>query len=166
MRSPLSGGLIRRYRRSDHDAVVALHNVALTQVGAHLGSGPWDEDLEAIQDAYLASGGEFLVALVADDLVAMGALRRSTPDRAEIKRLRVAPHMQRRGLGREILSRLERRAVQLGYTRLHLDTTTKQAAARSLFARHGYHETGRRRAGPFEVILMEKALSESTADTE
>ena len=73
---------IRRYREADHDAVWALHNLALHQVGAHAGNGPWDDDLHHVPAEYLDSGGEFLVGVVDARIVAMGALKRLGPDRA------------------------------------------------------------------------------------
>lgn len=70
----------------------------------------------------------------------MGAVRRTSADKAEIKRLRVHPDMQRRGFGQQILSELEIRAAGLGYRVLHLDTTTNQVAAQALFAKNGYDD--------------------------
>jgi ribosomal protein S18 acetylase RimI-like enzyme len=153
--------LIRRYLDADHDAVWALHNHALEHVGAHGGRGPWDDDLDAIGQVYLERRGEFIVGLLDEHLVAMGALRRTSPDRAEIKRMRVAPHLQGRGFGRRILEHLETRANQLGYTHLHLDTTSQQLAAQALYRRHGYRETGRDR---FELIFFEKRLIPGRAE--
>ncbi len=69
------------------------------------------------------------------------------------------PHAQRSGFGRLILSHLELRARQLGYTHLHLDTTAGQLAAQALYRRHGYRETGRERRGPFQLIFFEKSLT-------
>lgn len=150
---------IRRFRDSDQDAVWALHRHALHHAGAHAESGPWDDDLRAIQRVYLEQGGEFVVGLLADELVAMGALRRTDPRRAEIKRMRVAPKAQRRGFGRRILEHLEARAVELGYTRLHLDTTAQQLAARALYHSHGYRETAREQGARFELVFFEKTLN-------
>ena len=134
-----------------------LHHVALEQVGGHL-SGPWDDDLTMIPATYLESGGEFLVGLEDRQIVAMGALRKTNDDRAEIKRMRVHPSAQRRGLGRRVLRGLERRAIELGYRTLVLDTTVQQQAAQALYRSEGYEETGRGRAGPFELILLEKRI--------
>ncbi len=96
---------------------------------------------------------------VGDHVVAMGAFRRSGPERAKIKRMRVHPLHQRRGYGRLILARLEARAIELGYSRLHLDTTVGQQAARRLYQRHGFEEVGRGRLGAFELVLLEKNIS-------
>jgi hypothetical protein len=48
---------IRRYEPGDKRTVRPLHDGALNEVGAHLGSGPWDDDLDEIENVYLDSGG-------------------------------------------------------------------------------------------------------------
>src|SRR4051794_8102088 len=87
---------IRRYLPADHAAVVELHVLALQQVGAYAGRGPWDAGLDDIARVYLNNGGEFLVGEVPGRLVAMGALRRTAADKAEVKRMRVHPDSQGR----------------------------------------------------------------------
>lgn len=151
---------IRQYRETDHDAVWALHNQALAPTGAHPGAD-WDEDLHRIEPIYLSNRGEFLVGAWGDRIVAMGALKRASPVRAEIKRMRVHPDFQRRGFGRAILLRLESRALELGYTSVFLETTTLQKAAQGLYLKHGYQEIGRKKVGPFDVIVYEKGLRHS-----
>ena len=147
---------VRRYEESDHDDVWTLHNLALNEVGAHAGNGPWDNDLHHVEDVYLQNGGEFLVAVHEGQVVGMGALKSSTDDRAEITRMRVHPDCQRRGIGQAILDSLESRAVELGYLTLHLDTTTVQTKAQKFYIANGYQETGRHMVGQFEVIFFEK----------
>jgi GNAT superfamily N-acetyltransferase len=147
---------IRRYERGDKRAVRRLHDDALNEVGAHLGGGPWDEDLDEIEDVYLESGGEFLVGILHGKVVAMGALRRDPPDAAEIKRMRVRPGLQGRGYGQAMLDALHRRAAELGYSTLRLDTTVQQRVARHLYLKNGYREVGRGSIGPFECIFYER----------
>jgi len=151
------GFWIRRYEDSDHDAVWTLDQLALEPVGAHRGFDGSDEDLHAIRAVYLDAGGEFVVGLLGQEIVAMGALRRAGPVRAEVKRMRVAPHRQGQGFGRQVLDHLEGRARELNLTQLHLTTTTRQLGAQALY-RGGYRETGRGHEGPFDVIFFEKRL--------
>jgi ribosomal protein S18 acetylase RimI-like enzyme len=148
---------IRRYRAKDHEQVVALHRLALEQVGLFIRSGPWDSDLDDIKGVYLKSG-EFLVGEYERHIVAMGAFRRTSPERAELKRMRVHPDFQRRGYGQAILDALEKRAREMGYATLHLDTAVKQVAAQELYLKNGYQETGRTVLGGFDAILYEKRL--------
>jgi ribosomal protein S18 acetylase RimI-like enzyme len=145
--------VIRSFEPADADAVWALHNEALEDAGSHGGNGPWDEDLRDPAAAYLRRGGEFLVGLRGARLVAMGALRATSSDAAEIRRMRVAPGCQRQGLGSRMLRELERRARSQGFKRVHLDTTTQQTAAQQLYQGHGYRECGRGRLGDYEKSL-------------
>ena len=149
---------IRRYLAADHDAVWELHNSALLEADAHGGNGPWDDDLHRVEDEYIATGGEFYVGTVGGRTVAMGGLQRLTDDMAEVRRMRVHPDLQRRGLGRQMLSALEQRARELGFRKLTLDTTLRQTAAISLYTRSGYREVGRSMKGRFKVLEFEKRI--------
>lgn len=149
---------LRSFFDNDADAVWQLHNAALEEAGAHGGRGPWEDDLRDIRGTYLDSGGDFLVGLSHGELVAMGGLLLRSAEEAEIKRMRVHPDFQRRGLGRLLLKRLEQRAQPLGARVIHLDTTDQQTAARRLYESAGYRETGRRQTARFLFIDFTKAL--------
>ena len=150
----------RRYRPSDHDAVWALHYLALRAVDADAGDGPWHDDLRDIEGAYLDGTGEFLVGEDGGAIVAMGALRRTGPSRAEIKRMRVHPDHQRRGYGTAVLQALEARARELGCRTLHLDTTARQAGARRFYEKHGFRRTGAKTWGQFRLVYYERRLDD------
>jgi ribosomal protein S18 acetylase RimI-like enzyme len=149
---------IRRYEPSDKRAVRRLHDDALHEVGAHLGNGSWDDDLDEIESFYLDQGGEFLVGVLDGEIVAMGALMRISPERAELKRMRVKPGLQGRGHGQAMLDALHHRATELGYSTLRLDTTVQQRAAQRLYLKNGYSEVGRGVVGPFDCILYEREI--------
>ncbi len=155
--------ILRHYQPADDDEVWFLHKLALDGVGANAGDGPWNDDLHDIDEAYPRNGGEFLVGHVDGRLVVMGALRRVDDEIAEIKRMRVHPNFQRKGFGQAMLTVLEERAAQLGYTKIVLDTTDRQKAAQALYEKHGYVEVGRKVAnfpgtGEIGIILYEKSL--------
>jgi ribosomal protein S18 acetylase RimI-like enzyme len=149
---------LRQFRPDDATSVWALNDAALDDAGVHVGRGPWEQDLRAIPSTYLRSGGDFLVGLAAGELVGMGGLLPHTPWVAEIKRMRVHPSHQRRGLGRLILEELEARARGLGFREIQLDTTEEQIAAQRLYEGAGYEEIGRREAGPFTFVDYRKPL--------
>lgn len=149
---------IRRYDPGDKRAVRRLHDDALNEVGAHLGSGSWDDDLDEIESVYLDSGGEFLVGVLNGEIVAMGALMRMSTEKAELKRMRVRPGLQGRGYGQVLLDALHRRAAWLGFSTLRLDTTVQQLAAQRLYLKNGYIEAGRGVIGPFDCIFYEREI--------
>jgi len=88
----------------------------------------------------------------------MGALRRVSDERAEIKRMRVEPEHQGKGLGTRLLKMLEKRARDLGYEELQLDTSVRQEAALHLYQKYGYKEYKRGMLGGLETIWMEKVV--------
>jgi GNAT superfamily N-acetyltransferase len=149
---------IRRYEPGDKQATRRLHDDALNEVGAHLGSGLWDDDLNEIENVYLKQGGEFLVGVLEGEIVAMGALMRISPQKAELKRMRVRPGLQGRGYGQAMFDALHRRASELGYFTLRLDTTVQQRAAQGLYLKNGYSEVGRTVVGPFDCIVYEREI--------
>ncbi|HVU70001.1 MAG TPA: GNAT family N-acetyltransferase [Ktedonobacteraceae bacterium] len=158
---------LRRYTPADQAAVAELHVSAIRQMGAYLGRGPWDDDVYAIEATYLNNQGEFLIGEEDGLFVAMGALKRTDSERAEIKRMRVVPAYQGRGYGQLMLSELEARARALGYRILHLDTSILQLPAQKLYLKNGFREVGRDSyqqetdAGTYqqlEVIFYEKHL--------
>jgi GNAT superfamily N-acetyltransferase len=157
---------LHSFRPEDAEAVWTLHDAALEDVAVHGGRGPWEEDLRDIPAAYLEPGGEFLVALADGKLMGMAGLLRLSPREAEIKRMRVHPDFQRRGLGRRLLRELEDRARALGFQRLRLDTTEGQVAARRLCEGAGYREIGRRRTDRFVFLDFAKSLLDSSGGDE
>jgi GNAT superfamily N-acetyltransferase len=156
---------IRRYRDSDLEQVLRLHRVALAAVGADAGPGPWDDDLNQIQQTDLNARGEFLVGILDDLVAAMGALRQVDQQTAELKRMRVSPELQRQGFGRQILHALETRARELGYTAIVLDTSDRQNAAIGLYQHEGYFETGRGELAGLPTRFFRKTLATETIES-
>ena len=80
----------------------------------------------------------FIVGRVGDQAVACGGYRPLAPTVAEIKRMFVAPEFRGRGFSKEILTTLERMAIENGYTTVWLETRPKQHAAIALYEQLGY----------------------------
>ena len=150
---------IRRYESKDQKEVWDLHVQALQNVpGLDYAGGPWEDDLNHIEDTYIQTGGEFLVAEWNGRIVGMGALKLLSAARAEIKRMRVHPRYQHQGIGQNILTRLEHFAKQKGVGTLVLDTTIHQEPAQRLYLKNGYTELRREKRGVFDTIFYEKPL--------
>jgi len=149
---------IRSYQPSDYDAVWDLHVLPMIQVGAYLGDGPWDDDLRDIPGAYLNSGGVFLIGEYEGRVVTMGAFRRESETRAEIKRMRTHLDYQGRGFGKQILAALEAEARRLGYTTLFLETAMVLHVAQHMYRSHGFVETHRGKVQHMDCIWFEKCL--------
>lgn len=150
--------IIREYQVTDYEMVMKLHREALELIGAYKGDGPWDDDLKRIERIYDGKNGLFLVGEENGKIVAMGAFRKIGYEVAEIKRMRVSPDMQGRGIGKIMYETLETRAKDLGFKKLHLETSVIQLAAQKLYKSEGFMETAHVIIDGFDCVLYEKAL--------
>lgn len=148
----------RPYRAEDKEAVLALHRLALQDTGAFVDDPAWDADLNDIGGAYFQNRGFFLVVMDGGQLVAMGAVHCVDDDTAEIKRMRVHPDWQGKGIGKKVLKALEDQAVELEYRSLILDTTTKQTAAQKLYEGAGYSMIRTSTAYGLDILHYHKNL--------
>jgi putative acetyltransferase len=87
--------------------------------------------------------GGFFVAYLGEEAVGCGAVRRTEPGVAEIKRMYVAPQARGRGVGRQMVQKLESVARQLGITRLVLETGPRQPEAIAVYKTSGFVEIPR-----------------------
>lgn len=100
---------IRRYKKEDNPVVWELHWLGLGQHGVKSIPGPWDKDLNNIENIYLKDG-DFILGELDGKVIAMGVFKRIDEETAEIKRMRVHPDFQGRGFGQTILEELEKKA--------------------------------------------------------
>lgn len=148
---------IRQFKPEDAEQVKLLNQEALREFGDSFRSKM--SDLDNVEEIYFNNNGDFLVGIKDGSIVAMGAVYKLTDEKAEIKRLRVSPDYQGKGIGELMLGRLEDRARELGYKVVEGTTTIKQIPVQQLNIKRGYKEVRRETEGwPVEVIFYEKEL--------
>ncbi|MDZ7745197.1 MAG: GNAT family N-acetyltransferase [Halobacteriales archaeon] len=147
---------IRPVRKSDRDAVVALHRTAIRSAGSDPDDVPGNGDLDTPVASFRGEGGALLV-LDTGEIVAMGGYK-PRESGVELLRMAVAPDAQGEGHGSRLIEALESHAREAGYGRVELETTARQERAMAFYPSHGYRETGRRRDGEYEVVRFEKSL--------
>ena len=94
---------------------------------------------------------EAIIAM--DDKLAAGCgcIRSFAGETAEIKRMYVKPEYRGRGIAKELLKRLENRAMELGYKTAILETGCKQPEAIRLYEKSGYEHIPN--YGPYTDML-------------
>ena len=98
--------------------------------------------LADIDGSFAGAGGDFRVVEHEECLVGMGGIRPNSAAQAELLHLRVHPATRRRGIGRLLVAALERRAIELGFEEVHLDTATNQPEAIAFYEALGYSRAG------------------------
>jgi GNAT superfamily N-acetyltransferase len=102
--------------------------------------------------------GTFLVGYEDDAPVCCGGVKRLSGDACEIKKMFVTADARGRGSARELLVELERRAGELGFSIVRLDTGPRQPRAQRMYERAGYVAIENFNANPVATFFAEKRL--------
>ena len=166
---------VRLYQPADQPNIRALHD-RTPPAGSRQSTTPqqWPSDLDHIQHAYLA----FWVAVEQSDcgerVVGIAGIESAGPDVpatvlrgrsgvARLKRMRVAPEQQRRGVGTRLTTAAIAWVREHGFSGLILETTPQQTAAICLYQSLGFAEVGRSTVGQFELVWFELPVNASAA---
>lgn len=103
--------------------------------------------------------GLFLVARLHGEPVGCAGLKLPPSAAAEVKRMWVAPHTRRLGLGRRLLADLEERAVRHGCGVLRLDTNKALSGAISLYESCGFQQVSAFNDEPYAHHWFEKRIT-------
>lgn len=100
----------------------------------------FERELADLPGCYAAPEGTILLACIDHTPVGCVALRPLDKGIGEIKRLYVKPQYRGRGVARELAEEVLRRAFQIGYRKVRLDTLASMKAARALYESLGFKE--------------------------
>jgi putative acetyltransferase len=136
---------LRAATRTDSAAVRRLVEEVLGEFGFSLEPDGTDADLENLEASYTAPGGMF--ELLEDNegrllgcvglypLLAPGDATRRT---CELRKMYLRPEARGHGLGRRLLERALRRAAELGFAVVVLETASNLTDAIALYIRYGF----------------------------
>ncbi len=146
---------IRECSPTDEDAkpLLAALSEELSRITGNDGRASFsDDDMQAARSA-------FLIALANDEPVGCGGLRPITDEVCEIKRMYAK--YRGRGIGREILQRLESRAQDFGYKVIWLETRKVNENAVKFYLQQGYRVRSNygKYIGRSEAICFEKVIA-------
>ena len=123
------------------DAIAMLHAYFIELVDRYHGRPmPAEEAEQAMAEFPSDDLAPFLVAYRSGEPVGCLGLRTLQPAIGEVKRMYVAPHARRQGVGRLLLDALQEQARSRGMTELRLDTRHDLVEARALYAAQGFTE--------------------------
>jgi drug/metabolite transporter (DMT)-like permease/GNAT superfamily N-acetyltransferase len=129
---------VRPLATSDPTAA-ALLNAYAAEIESRFVKRPASR-VATVEDEYIEPAGTFLVVYDDGEPVACGGIRPLPDGAAEVKRMYVVPGARGRGVGAQLLARLESEARRLGYRRVRLDTAASLTEAQALYRAAGYHE--------------------------
>ncbi|WP_138503997.1 GNAT family N-acetyltransferase [Nostoc sp. PA-18-2419] len=89
-------------------------------------------------DEFLLPSGRLLLGQYEEQIAGCACLRKINQDIGEIKRMYVKPEFRRKGIGRALLQAIINEAIDIGYSKLRLDTAPYAKEAHILYHVFGF----------------------------
>ena len=124
----------------ERDMVRALFTQYQAEVGIDLCFQNFTAELRDLPGSYAEPAGFLLAAESRQRLIGCLALKQFSGADAEMKRLYVEPAHRRFGVAMQLVLELIRRARELGYQRILLDTLPSMQSAQRLYASLGFKD--------------------------
>jgi len=119
----------------------------------------FDDELANLPGSYAPPEGCLLIALWQGQAVGCVALQKIRDGICEMKRLYTRPPFRGLKVGRALAEAVIKKAREIGYTRMRLDTLPSMERARTLYAALGFREIEPYRYNPVEgTAFMELTL--------
>ena len=109
-------------------------------IGRYFDAEAFEVELDGLPGAYAPPEGCLLLAVVDGAPAGCVALHNLGDGVCEMKRMFVRPGFQRRGVGRRLADLILAEAREVGYRRMRLDTSWRQADAISLYTSLGFRQ--------------------------
>ena len=134
----IPGLILRPYRPSDFDALLAMDQVCFPKTIAY--------GRREMKSYLQSEGSHCIVAEISapanPNMIAGFILTERDAEIAHIITLDVLESFRRQSVGSLLLQAAEREAASQGVTSMYLETATTNKAAIALWKKHGYRETG------------------------
>jgi ribosomal protein S18 acetylase RimI-like enzyme len=144
---------IRSFRPSDLPACRVLYREGL--LGGKLAENDTGLDIDDIESAYMKPGNHFWVAETADGkVVGMIGVQHHDEGVGEIRRLRVAQDLRRRGIGTKLMETAVKFCHDHQYLKVTLDTFVEREAAVKLFEKFRFHHGRTRNVAGKELMYF------------
>ncbi|WP_019508748.1 GNAT family N-acetyltransferase [Pleurocapsa sp. PCC 7319] len=154
---------VRNWQKSDRYAAAEVIRKVLLEYGL-----PWqpelaDRDVIEVESAYLNIGGEFWVIERDSTIVGTAAYQPIArgENAVEIRKMYLLPEIRGKGLGRYLLSELEKAIAIKDYQEIWIETASVLEEAVKLYERNGYQPATGVETERCDLVYLKK-LNHST----
>jgi ribosomal protein S18 acetylase RimI-like enzyme len=145
---------IRSYTPADEQTCQKLYREGL--LGGHLAENDTGLDIDDIESAYMKKGGNhFWVSEISGGrVVGMIGVQHHEQGVGEIRRLRVASDMRRRGIGSKLVEVAVKFCADQQYLKITLDTFVDREPAIKLFEKFRFRHDRTRNVGGKDLLYF------------
>ena len=133
---------------NDYKEALAITKTYVKWLDIDLSFQNFDEEIKNFKMMYGPPGGAYLLSRISGIVSGGVGLRDYKPGICEMKRLYVYDDFKKMGLGRILCDAVIKKARELGYELMRLDTMTRLVAANALYESIGFYDIPPYRANP------------------
>jgi putative acetyltransferase len=99
-----------------------------------------DSDLIKIHDSYQKKGGYFVVLEKGKKILGCAGIYFLNSSECELRKMYLDPSIRGKGMGRFLLEQMHSKAINLGFSKMRLETASVLKEAVSLYNRYGFKQ--------------------------
>lgn len=131
---------IREAVDKDSEGIKSVVFEVLEEYGLSPDPTSTDLDLDSIEEYYHQNGGFFGVVEENGAIVATVGIYKVDSSTCELRKMYVLPNQRGRGLGKALMDFSIKKAKELGFSRIILETATPLREAIALYKKYGFKE--------------------------
>ena len=154
---------VRPATNDDAEKVKNLVFGVLREYGLEPEPGGTDTDLDDIEISYFGRGGLFeVLETERGELLGTVGLYPIDSETIELRKMYFAKELRGRGVGKQTLERMIKRAKELGFKRIYLETNSVLKEAIGLYTKFGFVETDEKHALRCDAAFILELENESS----
>src|ERR1700739_2299917 len=131
---------IRKAKKGEETQLLNLVKVVLGEYKLKINTGEIDKDLTDLDKYYFNDNGWFFVLEVENKIVASSAFARMSDKQCELRKMYLLKEYQGNGFGKLLLEASIKKAVELGYTEMVLESNKMLQTANAMYRKYGFEE--------------------------
>ncbi len=131
---------IRKAKSGEESQLLNLVKVVLSEYKLEIDTGEIDKDLTDLDKYYFNDKGWFFVLEVEGKIVASSAIARMSDKQCELRKMYLLKEFQGNGFGKLLLEVSLKKAVELGYEEMILESNKMLQTANAMYRKYGFQE--------------------------
>jgi len=131
---------IRKIRKGEEINVLNIVKIVLSDYGLNIDPYSTDMDLSDIEKYYFNNNGWFAVLEKDNEIIGSYGICKINKTTCELRKMYLLKKFQGQGLGKSMMDDALKKAKELGYSRMMLETNSNLNKALSLYYKYGFTE--------------------------
>ncbi len=132
--------LVREAGNKDSEEIKNLVFKVLKEYGLESDLDTTDSDLIQIHDSYQKRGGYFLVLEKEREILGCAGIYYLNDSECELRKMYLDHSIRGKGMGKFLLEQMLSKAINLGFSKMRLETASVLKEAISLYIRYGFKQ--------------------------